>query len=120
MSTQDSGGKLRSVIEKRVLKGLKQFKYLQYLYDVSDFATEILSNVCLTSRPREWKTGNSWLVILIVFKPQTLDYLLGSNSASLGIFSCHEGFNLEGKDTIGCNLFGEWESAPPVCKRIKY
>ena len=57
---------------------------------------------------------------LILFKLQTRNSFLGSNSSSLGIFSCYEGFNLEGKDTVGCNLFGEWESAPPVCKRIKY
>ena len=35
--------------------------YLQYF---PDFAAEILPNLCLTSSPREWKIGDSWLVIV--------------------------------------------------------
>ena len=87
---------------------------------ISDFPADILSKLCLTTCPWEWKIGDSWLVIRLLFKPKTRDFFLGSNSASIGTFSCRDGFHLEGKDRVGCNLFGQWESEAPLCKRIKY
>ena len=32
------------------------------------------------------------------------------------MFSCEEGYYLEGKQTVECNVFGEWESDLPICR----
>ena len=42
--------------------------------------------------------------------------LLGEGPQSVGVFSCSEGYYLEGKQTVECNVFGEWESDLPVCR----
>ena len=42
--------------------------------------------------------------------------LLGEGPDSVGVFSCSEGYYLEGKQTVECNVFGEWESDLPVCR----
>ena len=42
--------------------------------------------------------------------------LLGEGPESVGVFSCSEGFYLEGKQSVECNVFGEWEPDLPVCK----
>ena len=34
----------------------------------------------------------------------------------MGVFSRSEGFYLEGKQSVECNVFGEWEPDLPVCK----
>ena len=45
-------------------------------------------------------------------------YFLGDGPESVGVFSCSDGYYLEGKQTVECNLFGEWESDLPVCRGI--
>merc|ERR1719318_856068 len=34
------------------------------------------------------------------------------------MFSCEEGYYLEGKQSVECSVFGEWESDLPICRLI--
>ena len=40
----------------------------------------------------------------------------GKGALSVGHFSCEEGYYLEGKGSIECNVFGQWESDLPICR----